>query len=89
MKMNEMKLTATEKIGTTPFEEAYHLTHVEEVEEVYLIQLEGGVFQITVPRDKPFEDWEYTLINALKESPDFLWLGDGKFIVSKVSEVEE
>ena len=51
-------------------------------ESVYLIQCESeGLYQITVPRQKPIEDWEYELIDALKASPDFLWLGNGKFII--------
>jgi len=54
-------------------------------DEVYLIQLQGGVYQITVPKDKSIEEWEYKLIDALKESPDFLWLGNGRFIVSDTS----
>lgn len=51
------------------------------IEQVYLITLKGGVYQICVPSGEPIEEWEYELIDKLKESPDFLWLGNGKFIV--------
>ena len=56
------------------------------MEEAFLITLKGGIYQICVPRKKPVEDWEYELIDALKESPDFLWLGNGKFIIQSSKE---
>ena len=55
------------------------------IDEVYLITHNAGIYQICVPSGKPIEEWEYQLIEKIKDSPDFPYLGNGKFIVSNSS----